>query len=38
MDVHCTTCGEPWDDYHLMHEAIYWTGLDYAEAKAWSGL
>jgi hypothetical protein len=38
MDVHCTTCGEPWDVYHLMHEAIYETGLDHAEAKTWSGL
>ena len=23
MDVHCTTCGEPWDVYHLRHDAIY---------------
>ena len=38
MDVHCTTCGEPWDVYHLLHEAIYETDLDHAEAKAWSGL
>jgi hypothetical protein len=28
MDVHCTTCGEPWDVYHLSH----------AEAKAWTAL
>jgi hypothetical protein len=38
MDVHCTTCGEPWDVYHLMHEAIYETDLDHAEARAWAGL
>jgi hypothetical protein len=38
MDVHCTTCGEPWDVYHLRHDAIFETDLDHAEAKAWSGL
>jgi hypothetical protein len=38
MDVHCTTCGEPWDVYHLRHDAIFETDLDPAEAKAWSGL
>ena len=38
MDVHCTTCGEPWDVYHLRHDAIYDTDLDPAEAKAWTEL
>jgi hypothetical protein len=38
MDVHCTTCGEPWDTYHLRHDAIHETGLSPAEAKAWSAL
>jgi hypothetical protein len=38
MDVHCTTCGEPWDVDHLRHDAIYETDLDRAEAKAWTGL
>ncbi len=38
MDVHCTTCGEPWDVYHLRHDAIYETDLDPAEAKAWTEL
>ncbi len=38
MDVHCTTCGEPWDTYHLRHEAIYETDLSHVEAKAWTGL
>ena len=23
MDVHCLNCGEPWDTYHLRHDAIY---------------
>jgi len=27
MDVHCTTCGEPWDIYLLMNEAIFETSL-----------
>src|SRR5271170_5074282 len=38
MDVHCTTCGEPWHVYHLRHDAIFETGLTHAEAKAWAGL
>lgn len=38
MDVHCTTCGEPWDVYHLRHEAIFETSLSHAEAKAWTAL
>ena len=38
MDVHCTTCGEPWDVYHLRHDAIFETDLDHAEAKAWREL
>ena len=38
MDVHCTTCGEPWDTYHLRFDAIYETDLDTAEAKAWTEL
>jgi hypothetical protein len=38
MDVHCTTCGEPWDTYHLRHDAIYETDLSHAEAKAWTQL
>lgn len=23
MDVHCSTCGEPWGVYHLRHDAIF---------------
>ena len=38
MDVHCTTCGEPWDVYHLKHDAIFETDLSPAEAKAWTEL
>lgn len=38
MDVHCSSCGEPWDVYHLRHEAIFETDLDPAEAKVWREL
>jgi hypothetical protein len=38
MDVHCSTCGEPWDVYHLRHETIFETHLDPAEAEAWGTL
>jgi hypothetical protein len=38
MDVHCSSCGEPWDVYHLRHDAIFETDLDKAQAEAWSGL
>ena len=38
MDVHCSSCGEPWDVYHLRHDAIFETDLDPAQAKAWSDL
>ena len=38
MDVHCSTCGEPWDVYHLRHDAIFETDLSHAEAKAWTEL
>lgn len=38
MDVHCTTCGEPWDIYHLSHEAIYETGLTEEQVEVWKSL
>lgn len=38
MDVHCSSCGEPWDVYHLRHDAIFETDLDYTEAEAWRSL
>lgn len=27
MDVHCSSCGEPWDTHHLRHQAIWETSL-----------
>ena len=38
MDVHCSTCDEPWDVYHLSHEAISETGLTLEETNAWHEL
>lgn len=38
MDVHCSSCGEPWDVYHLRHDAIFDTDLESAEAEAWRSL
>jgi hypothetical protein len=38
MDVHCTTCGEPWDTYHLWHDAIGETGLSETEITTWEKL
>jgi hypothetical protein len=38
MDVHCSTCGEPWDTYHLWHDAIFETDLSQEEAEAWQSL
>ena len=38
MDVHCSSCGEPWDVYHLRHDAIFETNLDSAEAETWRSL
>ncbi|MEW6156566.1 MAG: hypothetical protein AB1813_04000 [Verrucomicrobiota bacterium] len=38
MDVHCSTCGEPWDVYHLRHDAIFETDLTPEEAEAWRDL
>ena len=38
MDVHCSTCGESWDVYHLWHEAIFETGLSAEDAVAWQSL
>lgn len=38
MDVHCSTCREPWDTYHLWHDAIWETGLDEAELREWEKL
>jgi hypothetical protein len=38
MDVHCSTCGEPWDTYHLWQDAIFETGLPVEVAEAWRTL
>ena len=38
MDVHCSSCGEPWDVHHLRHDAIYDTDLDRAEVRKWAAL
>jgi hypothetical protein len=38
MDVHCSTCGEPWDVDHLWHDAICETDLSLEEATAWQEL
>lgn len=38
MDVHCTTCGEPWDTYHLWQDAVFETELSQEEAEAWLSL
>ncbi len=38
MDVHCSACGEPWDVYHVRHDAIFETDLTHEEAEAWRGL
>ncbi len=34
MDVHCSTCNEPWDTHHLWHDAVFETGLSHEEAEA----
>jgi hypothetical protein len=38
IDVHCSTCGEPWDIHHLGHDAIHETDLAHEEAAAWTEL
>ena len=38
MDVHCSTCGEPWDTHYLRHDAIYDTGLTPEATEVWRGL
>lgn len=31
MDVHCSACGEPWDSWHILTDAIYDTALTRTE-------
>lgn len=33
MDVSCANCREPWDSYHMRHDAIYDTDLPHNLAK-----
>jgi hypothetical protein len=35
MDVHCSTCNEPWDTHHLWFDAIHETDLPTEEAEKW---
>lgn len=41
MDVTCATCREPWNTYHMRHEAIFDCvergTLSDREARAWDG-
>lgn len=38
MDVHCLTCDEPWDTYHLMHDEVFETDMTHEEAEVWVSL
>ena len=38
MDVHCSTCKQPWDVYHLWQDAIFEIGLSQEEAESWREL
>ena len=38
MDVHCSSCNEPWDAYHLRHDAIFEADIDEKEVEAWKQL
>jgi hypothetical protein len=38
MDVHCSTCDEPWDVFHLWEDAIFETDLSVEEARVWLSL
>ena len=38
MDIHCSTCNEPWDVYHVRHDAIFEADLRPEEAEAWGQL
>jgi len=38
MDVHCSTCSEPWDTHHLWHDAVFETGLTAEAAEVWGSL
>jgi hypothetical protein len=38
MDTYCSTCGEPWDVYHLQHDEVFETDLTEAEVEYWQAL
>ncbi|HEU5122563.1 MAG TPA: hypothetical protein VFW05_00710 [Verrucomicrobiae bacterium] len=38
MDVHCSTCNEPWDVDHLWNDAVFETGISVKKAEAWQFL
>jgi hypothetical protein len=38
MDVHCSSCNEAWDVYHLRHDIVYEIGLTEEKADAWRTL
>jgi hypothetical protein len=38
MDVHCSTCDEPWDVHHLWRQAIFDTVLTQKEVQVWFSL
>src|SRR5690349_15497774 len=38
MNVHCSTCEEPWDVFHLWYEVVFETNLSTAEAEEWCRL
>lgn len=37
MDVHCQSCNEPWEAYHIRHDAIHETDLSDKDKKAFKG-
>jgi hypothetical protein len=37
MDVTCAKCDEPWDSYHMRHDAIWETDLPEFIKKNWDG-
>ena len=37
MDVYCANCREPWDNYHMRHDAIWETDLPESIKKDFDG-
>lgn len=38
MDVHCSTCGEPWETFHLLEELIYEACGEEQLTEIWLGI